>query len=94
MDCVPQDRMVTIGIDSARETLWQPRAMPPIDLNVPFYEKDDAKRMGTRWDAAAKDLVPVTWHGHRAFHEVVTTAADAAAPSSRPRESMARSRTV
>jgi hypothetical protein len=46
--------MVTIGIDSARDTLWQPRAMPPIDLNVPFYEKDDAKRMGTRLDAARK----------------------------------------
>jgi hypothetical protein len=28
--------------------------MPPIDLNVPFHEKDDAKRLGARWDAARK----------------------------------------
>ena len=32
---------------------WQwPR--PPTDLNVPFHEKDDAKRLGARWDAARK----------------------------------------
>jgi hypothetical protein len=29
-------------------------AMPPTDLNVPFHEKDDAKRLGARWDAARK----------------------------------------
>ncbi len=28
--------------------------MPPIDLNVPYHEKDDAKRLGARWDAARK----------------------------------------
>jgi hypothetical protein len=28
--------------------------MPPTDLNVPFHEKDDAKRLGARWDAARK----------------------------------------
>jgi hypothetical protein len=28
--------------------------MPPIDLNVPFHEKDDAKRLGARWDAVRK----------------------------------------
>src|ERR1700720_3520091 len=26
-------------------------AGPPTDLNVPFHEKDDAKRLGARWDA-------------------------------------------
>jgi hypothetical protein len=29
-------------------------AMPPTDLNVPFHEKDDAKRLGARWDAVRK----------------------------------------
>ena len=29
-------------------------AMPPTDLNVPFHEKDDAKRLGARWDAGRK----------------------------------------
>jgi hypothetical protein len=28
--------------------------MPPIDLNVPYHEKDDAKRLGARWDAVRK----------------------------------------
>lgn len=28
--------------------------MPRIDLNVPFSEKDDAKRLGARWDANKK----------------------------------------
>lgn len=28
--------------------------MPRIDLQVPFAEKDDAKRLGARWDAANK----------------------------------------
>ena len=28
--------------------------MPRIDLNVPFHEKDDAKRGGARWDAQKK----------------------------------------
>lgn len=28
--------------------------MPPIDLNVPFHEKDDAKRLGARWDTVRK----------------------------------------
>jgi hypothetical protein len=28
--------------------------MPPTDLNVPFHEKDDAKRLGARWDAIRK----------------------------------------
>jgi hypothetical protein len=28
--------------------------MPPTDLNVPFHEKDDAKRLGARWDAGRK----------------------------------------
>lgn len=28
--------------------------VPPTDLNVPFHEKDDAKRLGARWDAARK----------------------------------------
>jgi uncharacterized protein DUF5710 len=28
--------------------------MPRIDLNVPFHEKDDAKRLGARWDAERK----------------------------------------
>ena len=28
--------------------------MPPIDLNVPFHEKDDAKRLGARWDRVRK----------------------------------------
>jgi hypothetical protein len=28
--------------------------MPPIDLSVPFHEKDDAKRLGARWDAVRK----------------------------------------
>jgi hypothetical protein len=28
--------------------------MPPTDLNVPFHEKDDAKRLGARWDAVRK----------------------------------------
>jgi hypothetical protein len=31
--------------------------MPPIDLKVPYQEKDDAKRLGARWDAARK-----TWY--------------------------------
>ncbi len=26
----------------------------PTDLNVPFHEKDDAKRLGARWDAVRK----------------------------------------
>jgi hypothetical protein len=30
--------------------------MPPTDLNVPFHEKDDAKRLGARWD-----VVRQTW---------------------------------
>jgi Domain of unknown function (DUF5710) len=29
-------------------------AMPPTDLNVPFHERDDAKRLGARWDAVRK----------------------------------------
>jgi hypothetical protein len=28
--------------------------MPPTDLNVPFHEKDEAKRLGARWDAGRK----------------------------------------
>lgn len=28
--------------------------MPPTDINVPFHEKDDAKRLGARWDADRK----------------------------------------
>ena len=28
--------------------------MPPTDLNVPFEEKEDAKRLGAKWDAARK----------------------------------------
>jgi Domain of unknown function (DUF5710) len=28
--------------------------MPRIDLKVPFAGKDDAKRLGARWDAARK----------------------------------------
>jgi hypothetical protein len=28
--------------------------MPPIDLDAPYHEKDDAKRLGARWDAARK----------------------------------------
>lgn len=31
--------------------------MPRMDLNVPFAEKDDAKRLGARWDAQRK-----TWY--------------------------------
>jgi uncharacterized protein DUF5710 len=30
--------------------------MPPIDLNVPFHEKDDARRLGARWDAVRKTV--------------------------------------
>jgi hypothetical protein len=29
-------------------------AVPPTDLNVPFHDKDDAKRLGARWDAVRK----------------------------------------
>jgi hypothetical protein len=28
--------------------------MPPTDLNVPFHEKDEALRLGARWDAGRK----------------------------------------
>jgi hypothetical protein len=35
---------------SSRES----KAMPPTDLDVPFHEKDDAKRLGARWDAVRK----------------------------------------
>lgn len=52
MGCASQGRSSTIGIIEAdREGS---NAMPPTDLNVPFHEKDDAKRLGARWDAARK----------------------------------------
>jgi len=42
--------------------------MPPIDLNVPFHEKDDARHLGARWDSVRKtwflsddaDIAPFT----------------------------------
>jgi hypothetical protein len=29
-------------------------AVPPTDLNVPFHEREDARRLGARWDAVRK----------------------------------------
>jgi hypothetical protein len=48
-----------LNADLLRSALAEPanegsNAMPPTDLNVPFHEKDDAKRLGVRWDAARK----------------------------------------
>jgi len=42
--------------------------MPPIDLNVSFHEKDDARQLGARWDSVRKtwflsddaDIAPFT----------------------------------
>jgi len=48
-----------LNVDLLRLALAEPanegsNAMPPTDLNVPFHEKDDAKRLGARWDAVRK----------------------------------------
>jgi hypothetical protein len=48
-----------LNADLLRLALAEPadegsNAMPPTDLNVPFHEKDDAKRLGARWDAVRK----------------------------------------
>jgi hypothetical protein len=60
---IPRNRTVMwvapLNADLLRSALAQPanegsNAMPPTDLNVPFHEKDDAKRLGARWDAARK----------------------------------------
>jgi hypothetical protein len=56
----PTDMWVApLNVDLLRLALTEPandgtNAVPPTDLNVPFREKDDAKRLGARWDAARK----------------------------------------
>jgi len=52
-------RVARLNIDLLRLPLAEPanegcNAMPPIVLNVPFHEKDDAKQLGARWDAIRK----------------------------------------
>src|ERR1039458_10077451 len=64
---IPRDRadksLAPINVDLLRLALAEPanegsNAVPPADLNVPFHEKDDAKRLGARWERAC-------WHCHR-----------------------------
>jgi hypothetical protein len=52
-------RVAPLDVDLLRLSPAEPahegcNAMPPTDLNVPFHEKDDAKRLGARWDAVLK----------------------------------------
>jgi hypothetical protein len=60
---IPRDRadksLAPINVDLLRLALAEPanegsNAVPPADLNVPFHEKDDAKRLGARWDAVRR----------------------------------------
>jgi hypothetical protein len=52
-------QVALLKVDLLRLALYEPaneenNAMPPTDLNVPYHEKDEAKRLGARWDAARK----------------------------------------
>jgi hypothetical protein len=52
-------RVAPLDVDFLRLAPAEPasegsNAMPPTNLNVPFHEKDDAKRLGARWDAVRK----------------------------------------
>ena len=42
-------------------------SMPRIDLQVPFPEKDEAKRLGARWDAQLKRWYIPEGMDHTAF---------------------------
>ncbi|HTE40827.1 MAG TPA: DUF5710 domain-containing protein [Steroidobacteraceae bacterium] len=55
-------------------------AMPRVDLSVPFEEKDEAKRLGARWDATARvwfvpdgvDAAPFAAWTHNPFATINT----------------------
>lgn len=58
----PEYDAVQLGPLGSRSTLIHSRAivecpMPRVDLHVPFAEKDEAKRLGARWDSQQK-----TWY--------------------------------